>query len=91
MFGPPGGGGRATSEPESTGAGAGVGSGSGSTGLAALQFGCTYIGFEIDPEQVAESSQRLKSAASQISLCRSGDGTDPEHQAEIVRNGRLDL
>ena len=64
---------------------------SGSTGLAALQFDCTYIGFEIDPEQVAESSQRLKSAASQISLCRSGDGTDSEHQAEIVRNGRLDL
>ena len=34
-------------------------SGSGSTGIAALQLGCTYVGFEIDEEQVAESRRRL--------------------------------
>ena len=34
-------------------------SGSGTTGLAALRLGCTYIGFEIDPDQVAASNKRL--------------------------------
>jgi DNA modification methylase len=34
-------------------------SGSGTTGLAALRRGCSYIGFEIDPKQVAASNQRL--------------------------------
>lgn len=34
-------------------------SGSGTTGLAALNLGCSYIGFEIDPEQVAASNERL--------------------------------
>lgn len=37
-------------------------SGSGTTGMAALKLGCTYIGFEIDPEQVAASNMRLQSA-----------------------------
>ena len=35
-------------------------SGSGTTGLAALKLGCSYIGFEIDPEQVAASNHRLE-------------------------------
>lgn len=34
-------------------------SGSGTTGLAALKVGCSYLGFEIDPEQVAASNARL--------------------------------
>ena len=34
-------------------------SGSGTTGLAALRLGCSYIGFEIDPEQVEASNERL--------------------------------
>lgn len=34
-------------------------SGSGSTGVAALELGCSYLGFEIDPEQVRASNQRL--------------------------------
>lgn len=36
-------------------------SGSGTTGLAAKKFNCSYIGFEIDPEQVRASNQRLNS------------------------------
>lgn len=34
-------------------------SGSGTTGIAALKLGCSYIGFEIDPEQVEASNERL--------------------------------
>jgi DNA modification methylase len=34
-------------------------SGSGTTGVAALRLGCTYLGFEIDPEQVEASNARL--------------------------------
>lgn len=40
-------------------------SGSGSTGLAALELGCTYIGFEIDHEQVMESRRRLSATTMQ--------------------------
>ncbi|WP_440958459.1 DNA-methyltransferase [Oceanicaulis sp. LC35] len=35
-------------------------SGSGTTGIAALKLGCSYIGFEIDPEQVVASNERMK-------------------------------
>ncbi len=34
-------------------------SGSGATGRAALRLGCSYLGFEIEPEQVAAANQRL--------------------------------
>lgn len=34
-------------------------SGSGTTGIAALKLGCSYVGFEIDPEQVEASNDRL--------------------------------
>lgn len=37
-------------------------SGSGTTGLAALSLGCSYIGFEIDAEQVIASNARLAAA-----------------------------
>lgn len=37
-------------------------SGSGTSGLAALSLGCSYVGFEIDPEQVAASNVRLAAA-----------------------------
>jgi DNA modification methylase len=37
-------------------------SGSGTSGLAALSLGCSYVGFEIDPEQVAASNARLAAA-----------------------------
>lgn len=43
-------------------------SGSGTTGVAALKLGCSYIGFEIDPEQVAASNLRLSNARRQPSL-----------------------
>lgn len=39
-------------------------SGSGTTGLAALDLGCSYVGFEIDPEQVEASNARLAAAES---------------------------
>lgn len=35
-------------------------SGSGTTGLAALKLNCSYIGFEIDADQVAASNARLR-------------------------------
>jgi DNA modification methylase len=38
-------------------------SGSGTTGVAAAKLGCSYIGFEIDPEQVAASNDRIRDAA----------------------------
>jgi DNA modification methylase len=34
-------------------------SGSGTTGVAAVKLGCTYVGFELDPEQVKASNDRL--------------------------------
>lgn len=43
-------------------------SGSGTTGLAALELGCSYIGFEIDPDQVVASNARLIEAESRPSL-----------------------
>jgi DNA modification methylase len=66
-------------------------SGSGSTGLAALQFGCTYIGFEIDPEQVAESRRRLADFGKHAISHQGEPGVDAKHRSEIARNGRLDL
>lgn len=38
-------------------------SGSGTTGVAAVQNGCSYVGFEIDPEQVMASNKRLQLVA----------------------------
>jgi DNA modification methylase len=35
-------------------------SGSGTTGVAALKLDCSYIGFEIDHEQVLASNERLR-------------------------------
>ena len=35
-------------------------SGSGTTGIAARRMGCSYIGFEIDPDQVMASNNRLR-------------------------------
>lgn len=43
-------------------------SGSGSTGLAALEMGCSYIGFEIDPVQVEASNDRLVEAENNAPL-----------------------
>lgn len=37
-------------------------SGAGTTGIAAIQMGCSYIGFEIDPEQAEASNRRLEAA-----------------------------
>lgn len=39
-------------------------SGSGTTGIAALELGCTYLGFEIDAEQVEASNKRLVNTVS---------------------------
>ncbi len=43
-------------------------SGSGTTGLAALELGCSFIGFEIDPEQVVASNKRLDDYRKQTKL-----------------------
>ena len=43
-------------------------SGSGTTGLAALSLGCSYIGFEIDSEQVEASNERIRDATKQAEL-----------------------
>lgn len=43
-------------------------SGSGTTGLAAVKLGCSYIGFEIDPEQVEASNERLRDYEKQLKL-----------------------
>jgi DNA modification methylase len=37
-------------------------SGSGTTGIAALKLGCSYVGFEVDPKQVAASNRRIRHA-----------------------------
>lgn len=66
-------------------------SGSGSTGLAALELGCTYIGFEIDPEQAAESQRRLKTARAQRNLPANRPAAAPKHSSETAKNGRLDF
>ena len=34
-------------------------SGSGTTGIAAIELGCTYLGFEIDEDHVAASNERI--------------------------------
>ena len=66
-------------------------SGSGTTGLAALEFGCTYIGFEIDGEQAAESRRRISEATSQLRLVSTGIDVGGGRRSEIARSGRLDL
>jgi DNA modification methylase len=66
-------------------------SGSGSTGIAAAQLGCTYIGFEIDPDQVVESRQRLADADSSRNMRFNELDADAAHQSEIARTGHLDL
>jgi DNA modification methylase len=35
-------------------------SGSGTTGIAAIKLGCSYVGFEIDPQQVQASNDRIR-------------------------------
>lgn len=64
-------------------------SGSGTTGLAAVQFGCNYVGFEIDPAQAVAARRRLEQAGRQAGLCLSDVGD--EHPAETARSGHLDL
>ena len=66
-------------------------SGSGTTGLAALQLGCTYIGFEIDTEQVAESRNRLATFGAQGNLLANGLGADAMPRPEIVQSDRSDF
>ena len=41
-------------------------SGSGTTGIAALKLGCSYLGFEIDPDQVDASNERLASVQARM-------------------------
>lgn len=43
-------------------------SGSGTTGIAALKLNCSYIGFEVDPEQVSESNARLQATLDETPL-----------------------
>ncbi len=66
-------------------------SGSGSTGLAALALGCTYIGFEIDPEQVRESRRRMFAPRQQDNGQIRPATAGAVHEPRIARMGRLDL
>lgn len=66
-------------------------SGSGSTGIAALRLGCTYIGFEIDSEQVKESRKRILFAPVQQNLTSIDASAVAKQRSEIAKNGRLDL
>ena len=66
-------------------------SGSGSTGLAAIQLGCTYVGFEIDPEQAVESKLRLLETERQRDEQINETNAALENPSEIARTGRLDL
>jgi DNA modification methylase len=43
-------------------------SGSGTTGIVAGRLGCSYIGFEIDPEQVEASNERLQNVTDDAPL-----------------------
>jgi DNA modification methylase len=43
-------------------------SGSGTTGIAALRLGCSYVGFEIEPEQVEASNGRLREVEARSTL-----------------------
>lgn len=49
-------------------------SGSGTTGIAALNLGCSYIGFEIDPQQVRASNERLCRISEEAPLLRRAAG-----------------
>ncbi len=66
-------------------------SGSGSTGIAATQLGCTYIGFEIDPDQVAESKLRLSKAMAEPKMDFNEMSADVPRQSETAKSGHLDL
>ncbi len=66
-------------------------SGSGSTGIAALRLGCTYIGFEIDSEQVTESRRRLAQICEQQNLNSGEAGGVAMPKSKIAKNGRLGL
>ena len=65
-------------------------SGSGTTGLAAVLLGCTYIGFEIDPDQVAESRRRLFTANIQSSM-QFSSLDDNVKKLKTEQSRRLDL
>lgn len=66
-------------------------SGSGTTGLAALQFGCSYIGFEIDPAQAVAANKRLMQASKQSDLGFIETDVHQEPPIGTSRNDRLDL
>jgi DNA modification methylase len=53
-------------------------SGSGTTGIAALQTGCSYIGFEIEPDHVKESNSRLRNLLGNPSPTVHINGREPE-------------
>ena len=61
--------------------------GSGTTGLMALDFGCTFVGFEIDPKQVEAANQRLYQARRQRGLTLSSE--DDGRRSETAQTGRL--
>jgi DNA modification methylase len=54
-------------------------SGSGTTGVAALELGCAFVGFEIDPDLVAASNDRLAQARRGSPLPSGGDPRDDEY------------
>ena len=66
-------------------------SGSGSTGVAALQLGCTFVGIEIDADQVAASRNRLADTHPQNNLELRSSTCDSTSESETGRNGHLDL
>lgn len=66
-------------------------SGSGSTGIAAIQLGCTYIGFEIDPVQVSESRKRLSEVSFSGNFRVNQQGDAVMRQSESGQTRRLGL
>ena len=66
-------------------------SGSGSTGVAAVRLGCSFIGMEIDADQVVASRDRLMEAQAQGRFDVNSSDADGANQSQIERNGRLDL
>jgi len=58
-------------------------SGSGTTGLAALALGCSYVGFEIDPDQVTASNARLSAAEATATTATTAGQGDHAQSAGI--------
>lgn len=62
-------------------------SGSGTTGIVAREMGCTYLGFEIDEEQVQASNERLAALTPGSEKTASTGGATEEAQQGLFSTG----